>query len=86
MLLIDFAGKPFSAPEAHKLGLVDHLVKTPTELIPAAIKLALAIASGQAPRIQACKSNKKLKTQEEDLLTLSASRIQTKVQHPDNPK
>ena len=44
------SGRPIPAKKAAKMGLVDQLVKKPKQLLPAAIKLALAIADGKVPR------------------------------------
>lgn len=79
-------GKAINAKKALKDGLVDHLVKKPKDLLPTAIKLALAIAAGQAPRKQSLTFEGKLKTLDEDLLAIQGARImtrgKTKLPHP----
>ncbi len=72
------SGKPFNSKDALKLGLVDQVVKAPTELLPAAIKLALLIADGKAPRKQSLTFAAKLKSQEEDLLPIASARVAAK--------
>jgi enoyl-CoA hydratase/3-hydroxyacyl-CoA dehydrogenase len=69
------SGKPINAKDALKMGLVDTVVKDAKELLPAAVKLALAIADGKAPRNKSMKLTHRLKSQDEDLLAVSAARI-----------
>jgi len=59
------SSKPLAAPKAAKAGLVDVVVKKPDELIPAAAKLALAIAAGKVPRKISLTEKSKVPSKEE---------------------
>jgi enoyl-CoA hydratase/3-hydroxyacyl-CoA dehydrogenase len=67
------SGKSFKAAEAQKLGLVDAVVK-PNELIAAASKLALEIASGAQPRRKALYSNEKIGSYEQGKAVIETAR------------
>ncbi len=52
--------KNIKAEEGQKSGLVDVLVPTPDAVLPAAKALALEIAAGKRPKVQALKKGDKL--------------------------
>jgi len=59
---VTLSGKPLPAKMAAKLGLLDQLVKKPKDLIPTAMKLVLAMASGAKPRRSALDSKGNLES------------------------
>ena len=52
--------KPVDAEEGHKLGLVDKVVASPSELVQAGIEAALAISTGKLPFQRTLSRNDKL--------------------------
>ena len=57
------SGKKFDSKAALKMGLIDSIAK-PAELLPTAVKAALAIAEGKMPRRKASQENGKIGTYE----------------------
>jgi enoyl-CoA hydratase/3-hydroxyacyl-CoA dehydrogenase len=76
------SSKPLAAPKAAKAGLVDVLVKKPEELIPAAAKLALAIAAGKVPRKISLTEKSKVPSKEEVAVVVGGARLQVKQKTP----
>lgn len=69
------SSKPMNATQAHKLGLVDMVVKNPQELIMAAGKVALDIVSGKIPRKISLSVSNKLPPKEEGEVIIATARV-----------
>lgn len=71
------SSKNIPAPKAMKDGLVDLVVKKPSDLVMAAGQLALAIASGSKPRKISLNESSKLVSKEEIAVIIGGARVQT---------
>lgn len=69
------AGRPVNGKKAKKIGLVDVLVRSPKDLIPASVKLALDIASGKVPRSKALLKKDKVKNLPKIKLVIDGARL-----------
>ncbi len=74
--------KNMPAPKAMKDGLVDLVVKNPSDLIPAAGQLALQIAAGKKPRRISLEEKSKVPSEEEIRVIIGGARVQTKKKSP----
>jgi len=79
-------GKPFNAKQAAALGLVDAVVKTPQELLPAAGKLALDIAEGRVPRRITSKLTNKIEPYEFAKAVIEGARAQALAKNRNLPQ
>ena len=79
--------KPIKGSRAKEAGLVDETVGSDAELIPAARRLALDIASGRTPRVQTLQRKDRLESPELAQMIFGVARDQTRrraphVRHP----
>lgn len=71
---ITLRSSPINAKKAHELGLVDEIVSDPKQLLAAASKYALELASGARPVVRALLKNDKIGTVEAGLPVIQAAR------------
>jgi len=72
------SSKPFPAKKALKLGLIDHLVKKSKDLLPTAIKAALAIASGAQPRRVSLEVKERIGSRAKGVEAIELARIKSR--------
>jgi enoyl-CoA hydratase/3-hydroxyacyl-CoA dehydrogenase len=76
------SGRPINAKKAMKVGLADAVVKKYKDLLPTAVKLALAIASGQQPRRMSLYLNDKIGPIPEGQVIIEGARLKSKRKAP----
>ena len=74
--------KPIKGSRAKEAGLVDETVGSDAELIPAARRLALDIASGRTPRVQTLQRKDRLESPELAQMIFGVARDQTRRRAP----